>query len=52
MRTIGKINATVGVFAAVVPYLGERTTEYENGRPTSTEGSFEVPFGHFGRGRS
>jgi len=23
-------------------YLGERTTEYENGRPTSTEGSFEA----------
>src|SRR5215208_6144912 len=39
-------------------YLGEATTEYENGKPISTEGSFEagvdgaqaeVPFGHFKR---
>src|SRR5215213_3685690 len=28
--------------AGNVWYLGERTTEYENGRPVSTEGSFEA----------
>ena len=31
--------------AGNVWYLGEATTEYENGRPVSTEGSFEAGVG-------